>query len=170
MDIGGSAGHYSVAVCRRHPDLRATVLDLPAAVEQAAPILAKEGMGDRVVLQAGDALTDDLGSSAYDLILISGLVHHFDDAANRTLIEKSARALRAGGAMVICDLLRPEDPGKADQMGAFIDLFLALSNESGMWTAGEMAAWQRAAGLNVRKPIRLRLAPGFGLQVADKAG
>jgi hypothetical protein len=31
-----------------------------------------------------------------------------------------------------------------------------------------MAGWQRAAGLLPRKPIRLRLARGFALQVADK--
>ena len=29
LDIGGSHGYLSVAVCRRHPELRATVLDLP---------------------------------------------------------------------------------------------------------------------------------------------
>jgi hypothetical protein len=33
------------------------LLDLPGAVEHAAPILAHEGMGDRVVMQAGNALT-----------------------------------------------------------------------------------------------------------------
>lgn len=47
LDIGGSHGFYSVCVCRRHDGLRATILDLPEAVEHAAPILAREGMGER---------------------------------------------------------------------------------------------------------------------------
>jgi len=42
LDIGGSHGYFSVALCRRHQGLRSTVLDLPQAVEHAAPILARE--------------------------------------------------------------------------------------------------------------------------------
>jgi SAM-dependent methyltransferase len=168
LDVGGSHGFFSVALCRRHPGLRATVLDLPSAVEHAAPLLAREEMGDRVVLQAGDALTDDLGQSAYDLILMFSLVHHFDDATNRMLVAKSARALRPGGTLVIGEALRPASPGKGGQMGAFFDLYFALTSRSGTWTFDEMRSWQSDAGLVPRKPIRLRFAPGVGLQVADR--
>ena len=167
LDIGGSHGFFSVSLCRRHPELRATVLDLPSAVEQSARLLEREGMGDRVIMQAGDALIDDLGESVYDLVLLCNVVHHFDDAANRTLAEKSARALRPGGVLVIAEFFR-KDRGKVDQWAAFFDLYFALSNQVGTWRLGEMAGWQRAAGLVPRKPIRLRLARGFGLQVADK--
>lgn len=45
LDIGGSHGYYSVALCRRHKGLRSTILDLPQAVEHAGPLLAAEGMG-----------------------------------------------------------------------------------------------------------------------------
>jgi SAM-dependent methyltransferase len=168
LDVGGSHGYFSVVLCRRHPGLRATVLDLPPAVEHAAPLLAREQMGDRVVLQAGDALTDDLGESAYDLILMFSLVHHFDDATNRKLVAKSARALRPGGTLVIGDVIRPSSPGKGGQMGAFFDLYFALTSESGTWTFDEMRSWQSDAGLVPRKPIRIRFAPGIGLQVADR--
>ena len=167
LDIGGSHGYFSVSLCRRHPDLRATVLDLPPAIASSAPLLEAEGMGDRVAVLAGDALTDDLGDSVYDLVLLCNVVHHFDDDGNRTLTERSARALRPGGVMVIAELFRRER-GRADQWAAFFDLYFALSNQAGTWTLGEMASWQRAAGLEPRKPIRLRLARGFGLQVADK--
>jgi Dimerisation domain/O-methyltransferase domain len=66
LDIGGSHGYYSVVLVRRHDGLRAVVLDLPEAVEAAAPLLAAERMGDRVVHRAGDALEDDLGEESYD--------------------------------------------------------------------------------------------------------
>ena len=167
LDVGGSHGYFSVSLCRRHPDLRATVLDLPSAIASSAPLLEAEGMGDRVVMRAGDALADDLGDSLYDLVLLCNVVHHFDDEGNRTLAEKSARALRPEGVMVIAEFFR-RDRGKADQWAAFFDLYFALSNQVGTWTLGEMASWQHAAGLVPRKPIRLRLARGFGLQVADK--
>ncbi|MDQ3054342.1 MAG: methyltransferase domain-containing protein [Actinomycetota bacterium] len=168
LDIGGSHGYFSVALCRRHPGLRATVLDLPPAVEHAAPLLEREGMGDRVVLRAGDALADDLGDRVYDLIMAFSLVHHFDDATNRLLVRKAARALRPGGYLVIGDALRPRSPGKGGQQGAFFDLYFALTSESGLWSFDEMRSWQVEAELSPLKSISLVPGGGFGLQVAER--
>jgi SAM-dependent methyltransferase len=168
LDIGGSHGYYSVALCRRHESLRAVVLDLPQAVEQAAPLLAAENMGDRVVHRAGDALTDDLGSEAYDLVIASQLVHHFSAEQNRALTDRVARALRPGGVYAIVDAFRPDSPKQAGQVGALLEFYFALTSQSGTWTPDEMAAWQRDAGLRTRRPLRFRTAPGAGAQVAAK--
>jgi 2-polyprenyl-3-methyl-5-hydroxy-6-metoxy-1,4-benzoquinol methylase len=170
LDIGGAHGYYSVALCRRHPSLRATLLDLPEAVAHAAPILAAEGMGDRVVHRAGNALTEDLGEETYDLVLIANLVHHFGDATNRALVKRVARALRPGGVLVIGEVIRPSAPGRGGQVGALTDLYFALTSEAGTWSFAEMAAWQREAGLVPRRPLRLFTAPGGGLQIAKKPG
>jgi SAM-dependent methyltransferase len=168
LDIGGSHCYFSVALCRRNPGLRSVVLDLPEAVEHAAPILAREGMGDRVTHRVGDALTDDLGEAAYDLVITWSLVHHFDDATNRALAARVARALRPGGVFVIGEAIRPSSPAKAGQLISFFDLYFAMISEAGTWTFDEMAAWQRAAGLVPRRPIRMLLAQGVGMQAATK--
>ena len=168
LDIGGSHGHLAAVICRRHPGLRAVVLDLPEAVEHAASLLAAEGMGDRVVHRAGNALTDDLGTEAYDLIIAFSLVHHFDAAANRDLAARCARALRPGGLYVIGDLVRPEKPASASAQDLFYDLYFALTSRSGLWSFDEMAEWQRDAGLVPRKPIRLAMGQGPGLQVGER--
>jgi SAM-dependent methyltransferase len=170
LDLGGSHGYFSVALCRRHPDLRAVVLDLPEAIEQSAPLLAREGMGERVVHRAGNALKDDLGEGSWDAVLLSQLAHHFDDATNRDLIRRIARALRPGGLLVILEVIRRESPREGGQMGGLFDLYFALTSEAGTWTFAEMATWQRDAGLRPRKPIRFRTAPGMGLQTATKPG
>ena len=169
LDIGGSHGYYSVAICQRHPGLRATVLDLPEAIEHAAPLLAKEGMGERVVHHAGNALTDDLGSETFDLVLLAQVAHHFTEAQNRALAGKIARALRPGGYYVIQEAIRPARP-KSGGSGPFIalfDLYFGLTSESGSWSFEEMASWQRDAGLSPRKPIR-SLLPVLGWQVGVK--
>jgi SAM-dependent methyltransferase len=168
LDIGGSHGYFSVLLCQRHPGLRATVLDLPQAVEQAAPMLEREGMGDRIAHLAGDALTDDLGEAAFDLILVVSLVHHFDDQTNRLLARKAARALRPGGYFVIGDALRPRSPGRGGQQAALFDLYFALTSKSGLWTFDEMRSWQVDAGLEPRKSISLVPGGTFGLQVAER--
>jgi SAM-dependent methyltransferase len=169
LDIGGSHGYYSVALCRRHEGLRAVVLDLPRAVEHAAPLLAEENMGDRVVHRVGDALADDFGTEAYDVVITAQLVHHFSDEQNRDLTARIARALRPGGVYAILEEFRSSTPKEAGQIGALLDFYFALTSRAGTWSPEEMAGWQREAGLKPRKPIRLRTAPGAGIQAAVKA-
>ena len=168
LDIGGSHGFFSVALCRRHPRLCATILDLPEAVQQAAPILASEQMGERVRHQSGNALTDDLGQNVYDLILISNLVHHFTAEQNRDLILRAARALRPGATVVIQELIRPESPDSGDQIGQVLNLFFALTSTSGTWSIPEMEAWLRSAGLKLQRPVFLRSIPGTAQILATK--
>jgi SAM-dependent methyltransferase len=168
LDLGGSHGLHSVALCRRHPDLRSSVLDLSDAVEHAAPLLAAQGMGERVVHRVGDALSEDFGTDRYDFILVAQLLHHFDDATNRGLVGRLARALRPGGALAILELLRRSSPREGGQVGGLLDLYFALTSESGTWTFDEMADWTRGAGLAPKKPVRFRTLPGLGMQAAVK--
>ncbi|HXJ36820.1 MAG TPA: class I SAM-dependent methyltransferase [Candidatus Eisenbacteria bacterium] len=168
LDVGGSHGLYSVAFCRQYPALRATVLDLPEAVAEAAPLLAEERIGDRVVHRVGNAITDDFGTSVYDVVLFSQVVHLFRAEVCRDLVRRAAGALRPGGHVVIFDIIRPPSPTASGQGAALMDLYFALVSESGTWSFEEMASWQRDAGLTAKKPIRLMRLPGLGIQVGVK--
>jgi 2-polyprenyl-3-methyl-5-hydroxy-6-metoxy-1,4-benzoquinol methylase len=168
LDVGGSHGLYSVAICRRHPGLSSTILDLPEAVAQSTPLLAKEGMGPRVIHKVGNVLVTDLGEGTYDVVFMSSLVHHFDEATNRELMKRIARALRPGGAVVVQDLVRRGSPTQGGQLGALLDLYFALTSQAGTWSVAEMTAWQRDAGLRTRAPVLLRSMPGGVQQAAIK--
>ena len=168
LDIGGSHGYYSVSACRRHDGLRATILDLPDAVEHAAPILAREGMGERVSHRPGNALADDLGHDTWDVIFLSQLVHHFTDEQNRVLMKRIAQALKPGGVCVLLDALRPSSPDASGAIGAVLDLFFAATSRSGTWPLDTMQTWQRDAGLAVEKPIYLRTLPDCAMVVGRR--
>jgi SAM-dependent methyltransferase len=171
IDLGGSHGHFAAEICRRHPGLTGEVMDLPEAIEAAAPLLAAEGLGDRLVHRPGDATTADLGVEQYDLVLMSNLAHHLDADQNAGLARRVARALKPGGAFVIQDAARAERPGRQGQIPALLGLYFAMQSRRGVrtWTVAEMADWQRAAGLKVRRPRYLRTAPGWVQQAAIKA-
>ena len=136
-------------------------------MEHAAPLLAAEGMGERVVHRAGDVLTEDLGREAWDVVLLAQLVHHFDEPTNRRLIERVARALRPGGVLVVQEISR-RPAGRRSQLGSLGDLYFALTSRSGSWSFEEIAEWQRAAGLVPRQPIRYLTLPDTGQQVATR--
>lgn len=171
LDLGGSHGHFAAVICRRYPGLAAEVMDLPDAIEAAAPLLAAEGLGDRLIHVPGDALTADLGTERYDLVLMSNLAHHFDADQNRQLAGRVARALRPGGAFVIQEPARTERPGQAGQIPALLGLYFAMQSRPGVrtWSVAEMAGWQQAAGLTVRRAKAIRTAPGWVQQAAIRA-
>jgi SAM-dependent methyltransferase len=168
LDIGGFHGYYSVILCRLHPWLRSVVLYLPEAVVHAAKILAREGMGERIVHRVRNALTDDLENDEYDLIFIGSLLHHLDEQTNRDLVKCRARALRPSGYLVIEEFQRFQSPKEFRELGALSNLYFAATSEAGTWSMQEIAQWQLAAGLLLRKPIRLLTAPGAELQAALK--
>ena len=64
----------------------------------------------------------------------------------------------------------PPRPGEAGQLPSLLEFYFALTSQSGTWTPEEMSGWQRAAGLQPKRPIRLRTAPGGGIQAAVQPG
>jgi 2-polyprenyl-3-methyl-5-hydroxy-6-metoxy-1,4-benzoquinol methylase len=169
LDIGGGHGTYSVAFCKRHASLKATILDLPEAVAIATPLLAEEKMGDRVVHRTGNALTEDLGRERYDVIFVAHLVHHFDRGQNENLVRRAAAALKPGGTLAILDVLRAT-AGAASQTGALLDLYFAVTSNSGTWSEAEIGGWFRAASLAGGKTLHLLTAPGISVMTAERRG
>jgi SAM-dependent methyltransferase len=163
IDLGGSHGHFAAEIIRRHRGLTAEVMDLPDAIEAAAPLLAAEGLGDRLVHRAGDAVTADLGVGQYDVVLMSNLAHHLDDEQNRDLAGRVARALKPRGVFVIQEPARAGRPGRAGQIPALLGLYFAMQSRPGVrtWTVAEMAGWQRSADLKALRCRQLRTAPGW---------
>jgi 2-polyprenyl-3-methyl-5-hydroxy-6-metoxy-1,4-benzoquinol methylase len=154
LDIGGSHGLYSIALCKKHPQLTSTILELPGAIDRASEIAAREGLKDRVQHREGNALTDDLGDAAWDVVFISNVVHHFTVPENLALAKKVKRALKPGGIYVIGEFPRGETPGEGGVIGATSDLYFAMTSSSGTWTVTEMQAWLRDAGFTVERPVR----------------
>ncbi|WAC90506.1 class I SAM-dependent methyltransferase [Mycobacterium sp. Aquia_213] len=167
IDVGGAHGHYSVALCRRHSQLRSVVLDLPDAVRAAAPLLATENMGARVVHLEADALTHDFGVKTYDVVLLCNLAHHFSATENALLFRRLGQALRPRGVFAVIEPLHLETGDGASQFAALNELYFGVTR-SGAWTPRDTASWQRAAGLQpAAEPITLSDGD-VGLQIATK--
>lgn len=168
LDIGGSHGLHSVALCKKLPQLSSVILDLSGAVNEAKTILKAQNMGGRVVHQEGNILTDELPDDTYDLILMSSLAHHFTEEQNLDVARKVARSLKKGGVFVINEFIRPAPEDRPELVGSSTDLFFGLTSTSGNWSVQEIQSWQKDAGLKIGKIIGYRAIPGRYQVVAKK--
>lgn len=169
LDIGGSHGLYSVALCKKNPALSSIILDLPAAVQKAKPILEKFKMGDRVKHVAGNVLTEELGNEVYDIILMASVAHHFTNEENMLVAKKVFKALKPGGVFTIMEVLRNDDiKYNGDMLGALGDFFFALSSTSGIWSLREIRQWQKEAGFTLYKKKDFLTIPGYAAITGGK--
>lgn len=168
LDIGGSHGLYCIELCKIYPDLKATIFDLPPAVDKAEPILRSHYSGSNIKYQKGDALKDEFGESEYDLILVSSLMHHFTPEQNIMVSKKIAKALKPGGYFVIQEFVRAETANKMEMTGVLGDLFFNVSSTSGNWSGKELIGFQESAGLTHKNIKRFLTPPSFVQVISQK--
>jgi acetylserotonin N-methyltransferase len=107
VDLGGATGHLAMAACRRYPNLRATVFDLPAVLPLAREMIAAEGLTDRVSVQGGDFFTDELPRA--DLFAVGRILHDWGEDKIDRLLGVIHRALPADGGLLVAEKLLDDD-------------------------------------------------------------
>ena len=161
LDVAGGHGAFAMEMCRRFPQLRATVLDLPASVAVGRRIVAEEGFAERVSFREGDALAAPLGEGL-DVLSMFNLLHHLDAEAVPMLLVRAHGGLRPGGCLVIGETERSE-PGQPPSLtGALSGLVYFASSGTRNYSRAEIGAWLASAGFasvevhrNERSPWRL---------------
>ena len=157
LDVAGSHGLMGAALCRKHPPMRSTVIDLPAAINHARRLAAAEGHADIVEHRAGDLMHDDLGAG-WDVVLLSNILHHFTPDEVTRIMMRAYKALGEGGTIAIWELERPA-PGKKPSEGDGIALFFRLTSSAAAYSGEEYAEWLKGAGFQRIKIVRPKLSP-----------
>jgi SAM-dependent methyltransferase len=161
VDVAGGHGGFSMAMCRRHPGLEATVLDLAPSAAVGREIVAQEGYAERISFREGDVFELGLGHDL-DVVSIFNLVHHLPEERDRELCRMAWDALRPGGCLVIGDSARPEPGEPVSQHGAISSLLFYAWSHSRNFKPSELRAWMEEAGFdgveshrNERSPWRV---------------
>ncbi|MGP4099390.1 methyltransferase [Nonomuraea sp. KM90] len=160
LDVGGGHGLFSVELLRRHPGLRATVIDLPRALEAAAE-------HPRLTLRAGSFLDDDLGDG-YDVVMLFNIVHGLTDEEAAQLFRRVAAALNPGGTIVVGDQFSDSVmPGRASRtLLRLLDLNYLVAVGGRVRALREVAGLLRAAGFRGVRHRRPFGSPATELAVA----
>ena len=158
LDLGGSHGLLGAAICRKHPPMRSTVIDLPAAIPHARYLARAEKIDDVVEHRAGDLLSGDL-PGGNDVLLLSNVLHHFQPEQVRQILTNAHAALRKDGTIAIWDTETPPKGSRAsDTDGAA--LFFRLTSSASLYRGDDYANWLRNAGFRNTGMKRPMLSPG----------
>jgi SAM-dependent methyltransferase len=163
VDVAGGHGAFSMAMCDRHPQLHATVLDLPPSAAVGRRIVEEQGYANRISFREGDVFELGLGDAdSVDVVSVFNLAHHLPEERNRELCRMARAALQPGGCMVIGDSARPEPGEPVSEHGAISSLLFYAWSHSRNFTPCEIRGWMEAAGFrevevhrNERSPWRV---------------
>lgn len=125
VDFGGGLGRLAIELARTYPTVSLTVADLPAVCAQARQHIASEGFGGRVGCRPLDFLKDDLSPASADAVILSRVLHDWQDAEALKLLGKARSCLRPQGRVVIVEPIA--DPqAAADLSSSISSLMLVL--------------------------------------------
>jgi len=98
VDVGGGSGLYTIALCKKYPELQVIILDKKETLEVTREFLKDTSVKSRITLREADIEKDNFGTDM-DIVLLSDVIY---DARLAELVLKSAFAcLKSGGQLII---------------------------------------------------------------------
>ncbi len=165
LDVAGAHGWFAAELCRRHPALQATVLDLPGSARVGREIIAAAGMSDRVAHRDGDMFAAQLGGP-YDAALMFDIVHHLTGEQIVTLLSRVRAALAPGATLAVLDMFR-SDAKRQRASAAALGLFFHLTSAADLHSPAELAGYMREAGFSAPRRVKIRRLPDQALLQAS---
>jgi len=142
VDAGGGLGVLAELIAAQRPETSVVLLERPEVVEQL-PLQRRFA-----------AISTDLFAPwpiAADVILLTRVLHDWDDDQALTLLHHAREALNPGGKLVIVELLLdPENPG-----GGLCDLHLRVVTGGRERTLADVDALLRRASLRLTRHERV---------------
>lgn len=104
LDVGGGTGAFAISLCKKNPDLRATIVEFPNVATLGQDYVARAALSERIAYLPGNALEADW-PDGQDVVLMSYLFSGVPGAAHGGLLAKALAALNPGGRLLIHDFV-----------------------------------------------------------------
>ncbi|MGJ4860695.1 methyltransferase [Labrys sp. La1] len=154
-DVGAAQGMVPVVVARSHPHLRAIGFDLPAVQPIFDEFVAQQGLTERIRFQAGSFFDGPIPNA--DVIVMGHILHDWDLAQKKLLIQKAFAALPKGGALIVYDAVI-DDERRKNAFGLLMSLNMLIETRGGFdYTGADCQTWMREAGF-----VSTRVEPLLG--------
>jgi len=169
LDVGGSHGLYCVEMCRKYPELRATVMDWPVGIENACHTLEQEkDVAGRIDTLEGDFHKDDF-PKGYDLAFLGNIIHGNSPDENKRIFKKLQASTTDKGTIAIVDQFDNISGSRfVRSVAALIGWNLFLFANGRAYKVKDVQRWLEEAGFTNSKVVPLKQSPGFTLLVASR--
>jgi O-methyltransferase/methyltransferase family protein len=151
LDVGGGFGALLPPLLRAHPTLSGVVYDLPRCADGARAFLAKEGLAERCRFEGGDFFASV--PTGADIYLLKSVIHDWDDARARKILERCRDALRGDAKLLVLEWPISERATPADVGIAGVDLNMLVAVGGVERTLEEYRALLGSAGLRVTRIV-----------------
>lgn len=151
LDLGGSHGLHSIRFCLHYPQLDAVIVDMPSALTDTGPEIARAGLADRISLSPGTLQEHDWGADN-DLVFYLSVAHNHSADENRLAIRQIGESMRPGGLLVIHEYLAETS---LDALNAAFRLTLLLETGTQTHRHADYCDWLATAGFSAVERIDL---------------
>jgi hypothetical protein len=164
-DVGGGSGGMALALTDAYPQLRATVLDLPAVIPITHRFIIEAGATDRVQVRAADVVHEALPGQ-YDVAVMRAFLQVLSPEDAVQALRHIGAAINPGGRIHIVG--RVLDDSRLAPLGAVGFNLLALNSfdAGGAHTERAHREWLTASGL--AQIVRVPIAEGNSIITAQK--
>ncbi len=144
IDIGSAQGGLVVEVGKAHSHITGGGFDLPVTGPIFEKYVASFGLGDRFKFIPGDFFADDLPSA--DVLSMGHILHDWDLAQKKTLIQKAYDALPDGGVLLVFEGII-DDERRKNAFGLLMSLNMLIELPGGFdYTGADCCRWMKEAG------------------------
>lgn len=147
LDLGAGSGGFGRAFVRTAGASEGVLIELPGAVEVARRFVRADEMRGRLEVRAADLRDEEEFGSGFDLVFASALLRLFGPETNRRIVQRSYRALRPGGRLVIFDYFPEEEPWPVDAALFHLSMWL-FTEEGAIYPERRHRSWLREAGFD----------------------
>jgi SAM-dependent methyltransferase len=147
VDVGGGAGDLVAAICARYPAIEGAVFDLPSTRQAAEQTFRGVGVDSRCRFVVGNFF--ESVPPAGDLVMLSRILHDWDDERAVVILRQCERAIEPGGRLLVLDqLMIPGSRRATNTVIADLQMLATLSGRER--TESEFGALLAAAGLRLQ--------------------
>ncbi len=166
LDLAAGAGTFSVQLASKHPELTATVFDLPSVLEVARDLIRQTPLLPRIGFLAGDYRQDPL-PEPFDAVLFCGALHQENEDSAAAILRKIWKALRPGGRVFVVDFFVNADGASPVFSALFALNMMLVSPTAHVFSEQEICRLLQATGFAA---IRFQRPPGshYGVATGQK--
>ncbi|BCL84231.1 methyltransferase [Ktedonobacteria bacterium brp13] len=104
-DIGGGHGKVLATILQAHPSMQGILFDLAPVADTARDVIAEAGLEERCQV-IGGSFFDEIPTGA-DAYLLKHVLHDWDDAACKKILDACHSAMPAGTKLLIAEQVLP---------------------------------------------------------------